>query len=183
MATTSNKTKAAPRRRAIAAVAPTAASVETQLRTLVAKYSPSIATQLRDARARLRPLFPRGCELVYDNYNTLAIGFASSERAGDAIVSIAAYPNWLTLFFLHGATLADPHGLLQGEGRRVRSVRLAPASVLEDAHVQALIRRALLPHKAALRLAPPLRTIIKSISARQRSRRPPTTAARPSRRA
>jgi hypothetical protein len=174
--------KSATRTRA-AAGTPSAKSVEAQVRQLIAKYSPDIAAQLCAARTRLRELFPRGCELVYDNYNALAIGFAAGERAGDAIVSIAGYPKWVTLFFLRGTTLHDPGCLLQGEGSRVRSIRLAPLSRLDDARVQALIRRALAPHNAALRLAPPLRTIIKSISARQRPRRPPPTAARQSRRA
>jgi hypothetical protein len=183
MATAKIKVKKSATRTRAAAGTPSAKSVEAQLRQLIAKYSPEIAAQLRAARTRLRKLFPRGCELVYDNYNALAIGFASSDRAGDAIVSIAGYPKWVTLFFLHGAKLEDPGRLLQGEGSRVRSIRLAPLAVLNDARVQALIRRALAPHKTALRLALPLRTIIKSVSARQRSRRPPQPAARPSPRA
>jgi hypothetical protein len=183
MATAKSKVKKSATRTRTAAGTPNAKAVEAQVRQLIARYSPQIAADMRAARARLRELFPRGCELVYDNYNALAIGFASTERAGDAIVSIAGYPKWVTLFFLHGAKLEDPGRLLQGEGSRVRSIRLAPLTLLDDARVLALMRRALAPHKSALRLAPPLRTIIKSVSARQRSRRPPPTVARPSSRA
>jgi len=153
-----------------------AATVEAQIRAFVANYAPGIARDLRAARRRLRALFPRGYELVYDNYNALAIGYASSERASDAIVSIAAYPNWVTLFFLYGKPLADPHGLLQGSGSRVRSIRLAPLARLDEAPVRALLARALAPYAAALRAAPALRTIVKSVSARQRPRRPAAAA-------
>jgi len=121
----------------------------------------------------MRSLFPRGFELVYDNYNALAIGYGPSERAGQAILSIAGYPKWVTLFFLHGKSLADPHGLLSGAGSRVRSVRLDDAAQLGNTRIAQLIARALAPHRAALLAAPPLATIVKSVSAKQRERRPP----------
>ena len=176
---TASSTKASARDTRTAA--PKTASAEQQIRSFVAKYTPDVAAQLRAARKRLRTVFPRGCELVYDNYNALAIGYASSDRAGDAIMSIAAYPKWVTLFFLHGKTLPDPHRLLQGTGSRVRSIRLAPLALLDDARVQALIDCALALHAAALRGAPPLRTIVKSVSARQRPRSPAVAAKRPTR--
>ena len=58
--------------------------------------------------------------LVYDNYNALAIGFGPSDKAGQAILSLAVMPRWVTLCFLWGKGLADPHGLLKGEGSRVQ---------------------------------------------------------------
>jgi len=178
------KSARAPRAMAAAATSKTA-TAETQIKAFVEKYSPAIAAQLRAARRHMRALFPCGFELVYDNYNALAIGYATSERAGDAIVSIAGYPKWVTLFFLQGKSLADPHGLLSGAGSRVRSVRLDDAAQLGDARIAQLIERALAPHRAALRAAPKLATIVKSVSAKQRERRPPTgaTPAKPSKRA
>ena len=182
MATTKRAAKSSQASGGTRAVARGPVSAGTQIRGFVAKYTPDIAARMRDARKRMRALFPRGCELVYDNHNALAIGYASSERAADAILSIAAYPKWVTLFFLHGANLDDdPHGLLQGAGSRVRSIRLVPLTLFDDARVRALIKRALAPHAAALRRAAPLRTIVKSVSARQRPRRPAPAAKRPTR--
>jgi hypothetical protein len=143
-----------------------------QIRSFLAKYSAAIAADVQFARRALKRLVPRGFELVYDNYNTLAFGISPTPRAGGAIVSVAAYPQWVTLFFLHGKGLKDPDGLLQGSGTRVRSIRLAPVKLIDARPVQALLRQALEPHQAELAAAPRLSTLVKSVSAKQRPRRP-----------
>lgn len=136
------------------------------------KYDPEIASQMNSARKQLSALFPRGFELVYDNYNALVCGFGPTERASDTLVSVAAYPKWVTLFFLKGANLPDPGSVLQGSGSQVRSVRLAPISVLRSPPVQELLKRVIGHAQASLALAPPLTTVVKSVSARQRPRKP-----------
>jgi hypothetical protein len=150
----------------------TAADTEARIDALIARYEPLIAKDLRTARSYLAGLFPRGYELVYDNYNALAIGFGPSERSSEAIVSVAAYPRWVTLFFLHGKNLQDPRWLLQGSGARVRSIRLQPLSLLDSKPVKNLLTQALRPYRQALRTAPIRSTILKSVSASQRPRRP-----------
>ena len=97
---------------------------ESQIASFLGKYTPAIEGQLRDARARLCAHFPRGFELVFDNYNALVFGISPTKRSQDAFISVAGYPKWVTLFFLYGTDLQDPHGLLEGEGKQVRSVRL-----------------------------------------------------------
>ena len=146
--------------------------VESQIAALLAKYEPAIGSQLREARARLCARFPRGFELVYDNYNALVFAISPTERSPDAFVSVAGYPRWVTLFFLNGTDLHDPQGLLEGQGKQVRSIRLKQPSDISARDVDALIVQAMRPREAALRTAPKLTTIIKSISAKQRSRRP-----------
>ena len=97
----------------------------------------------------------------------MVFGFGPTERASDTLVSIAAYPRWVTLFFLKGAELPDPHGVLQGSGGQVRSVRLAPVSVLHSAPVQELLRLVVADAQAALALAPPLSTVVKFVTSKQ----------------
>lgn len=142
------------------------------LEPFLAKYDEGIAAQARTARDHLLTLFPRGFELIYDNYNALAFGFSPTERASDVLVSVAVYPKWVTLFFLKGANFPDPHHVLQGAGSKVRSVRLEPISVLHSAPVQELLRRVVAEAKPSLALAPPLTTVVKSVSAKQRPRKP-----------
>jgi hypothetical protein len=149
-----------------------ASSGNAELDGFIARYTPELAAQTHAALARMRARLPGATILVYDNYNALAIGFAPGERAGQAILSIAAYPRWLTLFFLHGAGLDDPAHLLQGSGSRVRSIRLAGPETLDDPQVEALIAAALA--SAAVPLTPNAKgsIVIKAISAKQRPRRP-----------
>src|SRR5580693_928187 len=90
----------------------------------------------------MRKRLPGAVEMVYDNYNALVIGFGPSERASEAILSIAVYPRWINLFFLHGKSLRDPEKLLKGSGNQVRSLVLESAGTLDDPRVQDLIEEA-----------------------------------------
>ena len=153
-------------------------STSPEIRAFLAKYELEIVAQVQAARKHLAKLFPRGFELVYDNYNALVFGISSSERASDAIVSVAAYPRWVTLFFLKGAALSDPAGLLEGAGKTVRGIRLVPFDVLASKAVTALIEQAVRPYRAAFARAPRLSTVVKSVSRKQRPRRPRARAER-----
>ena len=153
-------------------------STKSEISRLIAKYSPRVASELRIARSEVRALFPRGYELVYDNYNALGFGFSTTSRASDVVVSVVAYPQWVTLFFFHGTRLPDPGGILQGSGSRIRSLRLVPPSLLRSRPVKALLRQAIAQVRDELAVAPAISTIIKSVSARQRPRRPPANSAR-----
>ena len=151
---------------------PPHADTEARIAGFLARYTPAIGAQLRDARARLCAFFPRGFELVFDNYNALVFGISPTERAADAFVSVAGYPRWVTLFFLHGTDLHDPGSLLQGEGKQVRSIRLKSPAEIDTAAVAALIRQAASARAEALAEAPALGTVIKTAVARQRPRQP-----------
>ncbi len=148
------------------------ANVDDRIAGFLAKYTPEIAARLGESRRRLRALFPRGFELVYDNYNALVFGFSPTERTPDAFISVTGYPKWVTLFFLHGASLADPLGLLEGAGKQVRGLRLASAADFDRPEVAALIEQAMAPQRAALAAAPALSTQVKLVAAKQRPRRP-----------
>ncbi|MEZ4518483.1 MAG: hypothetical protein R3C44_17245 [Chloroflexota bacterium] len=147
-------------------------STEQRIAGFINAYSPEIAGQLIVARARLHELFPTGYELVYDNYNALVFGFGPTVTSQDAILSLAGYPRWTTLFFLHGSSLEDPDSILQGTGKHSRSIRLAGPEDLDRPEVLAMIDRARQPVELMLAMAPELMTIIKSVSANQRPRRP-----------
>jgi len=148
------------------------ADTERRIEACVARYTPEIAAQLRDARQRLRAHFPRGVEMVFDNYNALVFGIGPADRTRASFISIAGYPKWVTLFFLDGAGLDDPEGLLQGDGQQVRGVRLKTPADMDTPALLALIEQAIAPHRTELDAAPPLSTVIKAEVARQRPRRP-----------
>ena len=79
-----------------------------QVEGFVAKYTPELARTLQACRTRMHQLIPRGCELVFDNYNALVFGYAPTDRTPDSHLSLAAHPRWVTLFFLHGACACSP---------------------------------------------------------------------------
>src|SRR5277367_679086 len=143
-------------------------SPETQLARFLAAFTPEIASRAEAILVRMRTKLPHALELVYDNYNALAIGFGPSERASEAILSIAVYPRWVSLFFLQAKGLPDPGGLLCGQGNVAKHIVLPHPSALDEPAVQALIEEALTRAKVSLDPANAHRIIIKSISAKQR---------------
>jgi hypothetical protein len=145
---------------------------EAELDTFVDKFTPEVAALTRALLAKARARMPGAQILVYDNYNALAIGFARSDKAGEAILSLAVMPKWVTLCFLWGKTLPDPEGLLKGDGSRVRHVRLHTPEAFDDPRIQALIAAALDETDWPIDPKAEQRLIIKSISAKQRPRRP-----------
>ena len=82
---------------------------QTQLRVFLAKYDPAVGSETRRALRKLRALVPGATELVYDNYNALVVGFGPSERASEAVFSLAVFPKWVTLCFIqNGPEIPDP---------------------------------------------------------------------------
>jgi hypothetical protein len=144
------------------------------LNRFIARYTPAVAKLARGVLVRMRKCLPTAHQLVYDNYNACAIGFSPTERASDAIFSIALYPQRVSLFFLQAMTsnLHDPEKLLQGSGTLVRFIPLDSPAQIESAAVQSLMRQALLAAKVPLSGTDKGKLIIKSISTRQRPRRP-----------
>ena len=147
-------------------------SAESQLDAFLSKYSSDIRDLARTMLERLRSLIPGAVEMVYDNYNALVIGFGPTERPSEAVISIALYPRWINLFFLNGIELTDPGKILKGSGKIVRHVVVKDASILEKAEIVKLIRESIRLAEPQFRRTDPRRLIIKSISAKQRPRKP-----------
>jgi hypothetical protein len=156
-----------------------AASATAQLRAFLAKYSPEIAARSLAILKKMRARYPTALELVYDNYNALAIGFSPTERPSEVIFSIAIYPNWINLFFLQGKGLPDPKKMLQGDGNIVRHIRLPSPNTLDDPDVVALMQAATARAKVPFDPAGKHRLIIRAVSAKQRPRRPAKSASTP----
>ena len=145
---------------------------EEQLAAFIAKFTPDIEMKTHEALAKMRARLPGAIELVYDNYNALAIGFGPTERTSDALFSLAVFPRWVSLFFAKGVGLPDPHGLLKGDGDVARHIVLTDIALLDTPPVQDLIAHALERAGDPIDTTQPNHTIIKSISATQRPRRP-----------
>jgi hypothetical protein len=160
-------------KKSIAKRSASAVSPSAQLDAFLDKFTPEIAAEARVALRRMRARLPGAQELVYDNYNALAIGFAPTDRASDAVFSIAVFPRWVSLFFLqNGTCLRDPDCYLEGSGKQARHIKLDNGAMIDDPGVQGLIAQALELAPQPIDPGQPRRLIIKSISPKQRPRRP-----------
>jgi len=145
---------------------------EAQLDGFIDKFTPEVAALTRNLIEKMKRRVPGATIMVYDNYNALAIGFGPTDKAGHAVLSLAVMPRWVTLCFLRGVRLPDPHRILNGSGSRVRHVRLHTPEAFDDPRVQDLIEAALDRSEPPIDQAAEQELIIKSISAKQRPRRP-----------
>jgi hypothetical protein len=145
-------------------------SPESELKSFIDKFEPTNQRLIRAVRSALRKRFRTANELVYDNYNFFVIGYSPTERPSDAIISIAAGANGVSICFIHGARLADPHKLLNGSGKQTRFLRLESATDLKRPRVDALLDQAVANSKSPFAEAGRGRLIIRSISSKQRPR-------------
>jgi hypothetical protein len=147
-------------------------SAERRLDGFLAAFTPEVEALARSVLEKMRERLPNAVEMVYDNYNALVCGFVPTERASEAIFSIVMYPRHVSLCFLQGAVLPDPKGLLQGEGNVVRHIRLEDEKTLDCADVKAMMALALKMAEVPMDKKAEYRLVIKSVSPKQRSRRP-----------
>lgn len=116
-------------------------------------------------------LYPDSNELIYDNYNALAIGFSLTDKAGDVFCSIAVYSKHVNFGFNRGSEIADPKKILNGQGSLYRHLTIKEKSDLPKNYIKILLKEAYKNAVSKLKEnSQTLRgkTITKSISAKQR---------------
>ena len=111
-------------------------------RKLLQRYSPAIQTLALSTHRLILTEAPEASELIYEVY-TIADHFTFTARAGDAFVFTTTHANWVNLGFNFGALLPDPDGLLQGEGKVIRHVRITKPADLDAPGVRDLLRDAI----------------------------------------
>ena len=144
---------------------------ETQLDGFIDKFDQANQLLIRNLRAKLQARFPTAHELAYDNYNFFVIGYCANERPSSAIVSLVADAKGASLSFYHGADLEDPEGLLLGQGRQNRFIRLPSVEVLDQPGIATLMDQAVQRSEFPLPETGEPTLVIRSVSAKQRPRR------------
>jgi hypothetical protein len=152
---------------------PVGASGEDQLESFIDKFDAKNAALIRSVRKTLRKRLPTANELVYDNYNFFVIGYCSTERPSDCLVSLAAAANGVGLSFYYGASLPDPLKLLLGSGSQNRFIRIESAATLAHPGVEELIAAAIAQAERPLPARGRGKLVIRSISKKQKPRRKP----------
>jgi len=136
---------------------------------LLRHYAESIQKLAIAARKMILEEAPSANEFVYEVY-TIADHFAFTERPSDAFVFTTAHANWVNLGFNFGSRLPDPSGLLRGEGKWIRHVRITKASDLESPGVRELVRAAIAEaERLDTKAAKPRTVVHKAQSSKKRS--------------
>ena len=112
------------------------------LKAFLKPYDPEVrnlALKLRElVLEEMAPCY----ENIYDAYSAVAIGYSPSDRSGDGIFHIAVYSKHVNLGFNDGATLEDPKGILQGEGKHIRHITIKNSEDIARPELRVYIRRA-----------------------------------------
>lgn len=96
---------------------------------------PALAGIAKAWFAEMRNCGPDVTELLHDGHPTACVGDA-------AFAYVNVFTSHVNIGFFHGASLADPAGLLQGSGRYMRHVKARPDSLPDRAALEALVRAA-----------------------------------------
>jgi hypothetical protein len=136
---------------------------------LLLPYGEAIQKLVLAARKLILEEAPDASEFVYEVY-TIADHFAFTERPSDAFVFTTTHAKWVNLGFNFGAYLPDPDGLLIGEGKLIRHVRIARPEDLDVPGVRELVRAAIAQAERPIGKAAKPCTIIRTAqSANKRS--------------
>ena len=117
-------------------------SIPAALRRFLKPYDPEIRDLALQLRALVLEEMAPCHENIYDAYSAVAIGYGSSERLSDGVLHIAVYSKHVNLGFNEGATLADPKGILQGKGSRIRHLTIKTPNDLNSPNIRSYVRRA-----------------------------------------
>ncbi len=116
-------------------------------------------------------LYPDSNELIYDNYNALAIGFSLTDKAGDVFCSLAVYSKHVNFGFNRGSEIVDSEQLLKGQGSLYRRITIKDKKNLPKTYIKKLLKEAYKNAVSRLKEKPQTlqgKTITKSVSAKQR---------------
>jgi hypothetical protein len=114
-------------------------------------------------------LYPNANELIYDNYNAVALGWSLTDRLGDTFCSVGVMRRSLNvhLGFYWGSRIPDPRKILLGGGNQYRYILVTDLKKLPRVYVRQLIKEAYAYSKSKLKeKSPSLKgtTITKSVS-------------------
>ncbi len=118
-------------------------------------------------------LYPKSNELIYDNYNAVAVGWSPTDRVGHTFCSIAVGRSSHNVHFgfYWGSQIADPRKILLGEGNQYRYILVKSTNDFPKAYIKRLLKEAYANSLAKVKDKKQLMqgaTITKSISAKKR---------------
>jgi hypothetical protein len=89
-------------------------------------------------------LYPTANELIYDNYNALAIGWSPTDKVGHTFCSIAVgrTSNNVHFGFYWGSKISDPEKKLLGQGNQYRYILVINKSEFPTDYIKKLLAEA-----------------------------------------
>ena len=113
-----------------------------ELLRFLKRFEPPIRELALDARELVLKVLAPSNESILDVY-TLALNYGFSERMKDQAVYIGVYNKHINLGFYWGAKMDDPEGVLLGDGKQLRHIRIESPADLGTPIVREYLGRAI----------------------------------------
>ncbi len=116
---------------------------------LVARLDPEIEQIARSLRTLILRLDPEAVEVVRLGDNAASFGLGT-KKMSEAYAYIMPKKGYVNLGFYNGAALADPAGLIEGTGKRLRHVKVYSSEDADRPELRRLIESAKAERRQAL---------------------------------
>jgi hypothetical protein len=93
-----------------------------QLKKFLEPYDERIQNLTLELRNFITDMVPESNELIWDNYNAVAMAYSKSEKLKDAFCHIAVYSEHVNFGFNRGAELTKQPVKLKGKGKLIRHI-------------------------------------------------------------
>jgi hypothetical protein len=104
----------------------------------LASHTPDVQAAARALDAIIREELP-DVVVQYDPGNGL-LAFGRSMKMRDLLFALIPHAGWVNLQLADGALLANPDGLIEGTGKKIRHIKVRSGDAAADARVRAVIR-------------------------------------------
>ncbi|HZY35118.1 MAG TPA: DUF1801 domain-containing protein [Mucilaginibacter sp.] len=130
-------------------------------------YRDSVKAATLWLRGFVWELYPDANELIYDNYNSVAFGWSTTDKAGDVFCSIAMFTDHVNFGFNRGSEIPDKQKKLLGDAAFYRYIKVYDKEDFPEEYVKELLKMAYENSVSRLNPAKNLfrgETIVKSVS-------------------
>lgn len=114
---------------------------------MLSRYDISVGELALGLREIVLKEAPEAIEKLLQVY-ALVFWYSLSGRMSDAFCQVVIYPKGVNLMFNRGAELPDPEGVLVGEGKIIRHIKVRRPGDLKNPHLRKFVRAALKHAKA-----------------------------------
>ena len=113
-----------------------------ELEKFLAYYPEHVQSLFRWLRDLVWDKFPNSNELIYDNYNALAVGWSVTDKLGHTFCSIAAFSEFVHFGFYWGSQISDPEKILKGQGKQYRYIVVKEKKDFPKTYIKQLMKEA-----------------------------------------
>ena len=142
------------------------------LKDFLQPYSPEIQELALELRSFITDTIPEANELIWDNYNAVAIAYSKSEKLKDAFCHFAVYTKYVNFGFNRGVELTNKLVTLEGTGKLIRHLKVTDWQTFPNEEIKEMIFEAVgiseLRNKDLIEKETPGLSLVMSVSEKKR---------------